>query len=135
MQSTILAKSIKQIWPKKIIGGWIQLPDMQILFKFQFNGLKIWPHDDLWLFTLKSISFSVETTSTTWWGLLKVGLKIVTCRQLTNKKRHHKEHDACKIYKANLTSTIIGGWIQWPNLNSSNFKSMRWKLRILEIPP
>ena len=102
------------------------------------------------------------------------------------RRRHHAEHDTCKIHKTNLTSKIIGGWIQWPNMqllfkfqdnrmkiedfrnltqvvdlwpmlifwcmmtlknnwlvefsdlkykSSSNFKSIRWKLRILEPSP
>ena len=32
------------------------------------------------------------------------------------RRRRHAEHDACKIHKTNLTSKIIGGWIQWPEI-------------------
>jgi len=92
------------------------------------------------------------------------------------RKRRRAEHENCKVKKTNLTSAIIGGWIQWPNMqllfklqvnqmkidnfrksatlwpmltskrigdwiqwlickSSSKFKSIRWKLRILEISP
>ena len=52
---------------------------MQILFKFQVNQMK---NDDFrnltsrWPLTSKSIGFSVETTSTTWWSFVKIGLKL-----------------------------------------------------------
>ena len=32
------------------------------------------------------------------------------------RRRHHAQHDTCKIHKTNLTSKIIGGWIQWTNM-------------------
>ena len=52
-----------------------------------------------------------------------------------NKKKTSCKACTCKIHQTNLTSKIIGGWIQWPNMQLLfKFKWIGCKLRILEIP-
>ena len=44
-------------------------------------------------------------------------------------RRRRAERDTCKIQKINLTSKIIGGWIQWPN-KQLLFKSQVNRMKI-----
>ena len=63
-----------------------------------------------WLCHVSKLSTKFHPNpSQTFWDIL------FTIKQ-RRRRRRHAEHETCKIHQTNLTSKIIGGWIQWPNM-------------------
>ena len=98
---------------KKVNIGWISkiVNFLPIHLKFE-EELHIW---------------SMNSTSNYFWGQICFMdfARIVLCNTFSilpkfsarlTRRRCRAEQDTCKIHETNLASKIIGGWIQWPNV-------------------
>ena len=104
----------------KIIGGWIQWPNMKTLFKFHVNQMKIedfrnltsivdlWPMLTFWSMLISNIIGLLNSVT---WNVSR--MKIEDFRNLTLVV------DLGPL----LTSKIIGGWIHWPVCNPPQISS------------
>ncbi len=122
-----------------IICGWIQWPNMQLLFKFQVNQMKI---DNLRNLTDVVLLAYVDLENN-WWlnSVTWYANPLQISSQWEENWGFQKYHLSCWpwAYVGLLVYVDLkNNWpVEFSDLtcnSSSNFKSIGWKLKILEIP-
>ena len=140
MQSTSLAKPIKQIWPQKylVVQYNDQICNSSSNIKWvwwKLSILEIRPMLTFWsMLTSKIIVYLNSVT----WNIYPLQIS----SQLDNNWGFYKLHLTCwpwanvdLLVHIDLKNNWLVEFNDLKHKSSSNFKSIGWKLRILEIPP
>ena len=122
------------MFTSKLIGGWIPRPDMQMLFKFHANWIKIEDFRNLAYVDL----FSNGNHKNNRW--LNSVIWYVNLFQISTQMKIEDLENLAQIgllvyvdLLADVYIKIVGGWIQWPDMQMLlKFQVDRMKIEILE---